>query len=121
MQPHHHTVSVWEPAAPQHPYTSSPGAVCYLESYLSQEQGSHESPGFNFILAYTSITVSLQSQLKPKPACLPGILPWRRLKRFAADSGQCGLRVAGFPGSQSSWLAGPHNLPADQKPWQMLM
>lgn len=75
MEPHYHTASVWEPAAPEHPFMSSPGAVRYLGSYLSQEQGSHESPGFNFILASTSITVSLQSQLKPKPACLPARCP----------------------------------------------
>ena len=102
MEPHYHTASVWEPAAPEHPYMSSPGAVCYLGSYLSQEQGSHESPGFNFILASTSITVSLQSQLKPKPACLPDVLPWTQ--RFAADSGR---GSQGFQDPSPAGLLGP--------------
>lgn len=102
MEPHYHTASVWEPTAPEHPYMSSPGAVCYLGSYLSQEQGSHESPGFNFILASTSITVSLQSQLKPKPACLPDVLPWTQ--RFAADSGR---GSQGFQDPSPAGLLGP--------------
>lgn len=87
-----------EPIAPEQPSEAvlQPGGWEDLDSYSSQEQGSLGSSGFNFVLASISIAVSMQPQLKPKFACLPGVLPQRRL--------HCSLLIQIDPGQRSQGL-----------------
>lgn len=100
MEPHYHTASVWEPTAPEHPCMSSPGAVCYLGSYLSQEQGSHESPGFNFIwpppLSQSACNPSSSQNL---PACQTSCHGRRGLLLIQAE----GRRVSRIPVQLACW------------------